>query len=124
MHLFQRRNFKICDIPADITVHWKSHFRLFLRNPRQYIKKLFSISSIVKIDFFGIKQYNPLMGYNQLMIFAGCCVLFLIASNHTSEAEHPCLSEISKKLLCNFIEIAFRRGCSYSVRIQENTDQK
>ena len=33
-----------------------------------------------------------------------------ICSNFTGE--HPCRSVISRKLLCNFIEIALQHGCS------------
>ena len=42
-------------------------------------------------------------------VFLGKGVL-KICSKFTEE--HPCRSAISKKLLCNFIEIAFRHSCS------------
>ena len=42
-------------------------------------------------------------------VFLGKIVL-KISSKFTGE--HPCQSVISKKLLCNFIEITLRRGCS------------
>ena len=37
--------------------------------------------------------------------------LFLKICNKSTK-EHPCRSEISKKLLCKFLEIALRHGCS------------
>ena len=38
------------------------------------------------------------------------CLFLKICNKFTKE--HPCRSEISKKLLCKFLEIALRHGCS------------
>ena len=38
------------------------------------------------------------------------CLFLKICTKFTKE--HPCRSEISKKLLCKFLEIALRHGCS------------
>ena len=46
---------------------------------------------------------------NHSLVFLGTGVLKICS---TVTGEHPCRSAISMKLLCNFIEIALRRGCS------------
>ena len=45
-------------------------------------------------------------------VFPGKGVLKICSKFSKFTGEHPCRSAISITLLCNFIEIAFRHGCS------------
>ena len=55
------------------------------------------------------KVTNSIIRSSHLEVFLGKGVL-KICNKFTGE--HPCRSVISINLLCNFIEIALRRGCS------------
>ena len=66
------------------------------------------------------------MGFNGALIFRSSSVFKKLKSSHLEvflrkgvlkicnkfTGQHPCRSVISIKLLCDFIEIAFRHGCS------------
>ena len=78
---------------------------------KQNAKELFSRTNI-SITVSGAKHLGAVIGRvrsSHREVFLGKGVL-KICSKFTGE--HPCRSVISIKLLCNFIEITLRHGCS------------
>ena len=72
------------------------------------LKRLFS-QACMRFRIFFRKDWLNIYRSSHLEVFLGKCFL-KICSKFTGE--HPCRSAISIKLLCNFNEIALRRGCS------------
>ena len=80
---------------------WIDWFRSFKTVSAKFFFFLLSLFKAIKIE--GINRSSHL----EVFLRKGVLKIF---SKFTGE--HPCRSVISIKLLCNFIEIALRRGCS------------
>ena len=93
-------------IPLD-KINYTKEWRYFLDVLLVYVTMKCDTHSCIKSKIMWMNRQVMRSSYPE--VFLGKRVL-KICSKFTGE--HPCRSPISIKLLCNFIEIALRHGCS------------